>query len=85
MHFGKNEYKAGDVLIGKTISIRKERNVKVIQPPAMNIQTSKGVYGRVCITHLKDKKAGDVPFGIKVQEGEKSKVDILPESNKVSS
>ena len=25
MHFGKNEYKAGDVLIGKTISIRKEK------------------------------------------------------------
>ena len=29
MHFGKNEYKAGDVLIGKTISIRKEKNVKL--------------------------------------------------------
>ena len=45
----------------------------------MNIQTSKGVYGRVCITHLKDKGVGRCTFGHKSGKKEKKgMVDILP-------
>ena len=69
---GGYKRRVGDILIGRTISIKKGGKVKVNQPPAINIQVSKGAYGRVCITHLKDKQNWvDVPFGRKSGKKEK--------------
>ena len=52
-------------------SLYGKKKCKVIQPPAINIQTSKGVYGRVCITPKRQKAWLDVPLGIKVAKRRK--------------
>jgi rRNA biogenesis protein RRP5 len=54
----------GTFVIGKALSIAASGGLKVTNAPAINIQVSKTLYGRICVTHLADQDGWvDVPFG----------------------